>query len=309
MTKYLGIILFFGLVFIRPVGAQALDCGLSLDVDNIVFSWSGSSLVYTANLRVERTNNNNRCRNLRVGFSTGVAGNYTRNMISGTEVVAYNIYKDNSTNNPLKTLADAANNSERVTLRMRRNELVKSVTFEGRLTVPNLGRSVLPRGNYTDVITAEAKPKRNNSLSTTKNFQVSLNIPAEIDISLVTPGGTFDPTRTSYTMDFNVITLGDTRQVDLKVKSNAGYSLSLSSQNGSQLKHVGQNFNIPYQMKVNGAVRQFSGASVPLVIGTGTGITPVTGVNFSLSMEMGNPANKLAGSYEDVITVIATSND
>lgn len=311
MKNYLHLIFLLIFFSIRPLSAQGTNanCGLSLNVDNIVFSWNGNNLVYTASLRLERTSSSLLCRLFFIGFSTGVAGNYNRNMISGSETVAYNIFRDNNTNNPLKSLNDASNNSERIFIFMRGSEFERTLTFEGRLPVPNSGRTVLPKGNFTDLITAEARPVINGTNSATKTFQVSLNIPAEIDISLVAPGGNFDPTKTSYTMDFNVITAGDTRQVDLKVKSNAGYSLSLSSQNGGQLKHVAENYNIPYQMKVNGGVRQFAGPTVPLIIGTGTGITPATGVNFSLSMEMGNPANKLAGSYEDVITVIATSND
>jgi spore coat protein U-like protein len=296
--------------WVKEARAQTLlDCGLSLSVDNIVFSWTGNSLVYTANLTLERTNTSNRCRKFEVGFSTGVSGNYNRTMVSGSEVVSYNIFQDNTSNVPLKTLADASGNSETISIKMKNNEFVKSTTFEGRLTVPNLGRTVLPKGNYTDLITATARPDRNNVVSTNRNFQVSLNIPAEIDISLVNSGGVFDPTKTSFTMDFNVISVGDTREVDLKVKSNAGYSLSLSSQHGGSIKHQTGNYTIPYQMKVNGGIRQFSGPGVPLVIGTGTGNTPASGVNFSISMEIGDPSNKLAGPYEDVITVTATSND
>lgn len=310
MKKVLTLISYLLLLMGNQAHAQALlDCGLNLSVDNIVFSWNGSTLIYTANITLERTNSDNQCRKFEVGFSTGVSGNYNRTMTSGSEVVAYNIYQDNTSNVPLKTLADATGNNESISIKMKNNEFVISTTFEGRLVVPNLGRTVLPKGNYTDLITATARPDRNNVVSTTKNFQVSLNIPAEIDISLVNSGGTFDPTKTSFTMDFNVISAGDTREVDLKVKSNAGYSLSLSSQHGGAIKHQSSNFSIPYQMKVNGGIRQFSGPSVPLVIGTGTGNTPAGGVNFSLSMEIGDPANKLAGPYEDVITVTATSND
>lgn len=310
MKTHAILFFYFFLLNVRPSVAQlVLDCGLNLSVDNIVFSWTGSSLVYTANITLERTNNVNQCRNFKVGFSTGVSGNYNRTLVSGSETVSYNLYQDNNSNNPLKTLADATGNKETIPLKMKKNEMIKSTTFEGRLPVPNLGRTVLPKGNYTDLITATAKPNRNNTASATKNFQVSLNIPAEIDISLVSSGGTFDPSKTSFTMDFNVITVGDTRQVDLKVKSNAGYSLSLSSQNGGQLKHLANNFTIPYQMKVNGMPRQFTTPGSPLVIGTGIGITPSNGVNYVLSMEIGSPANKLAGPYEDVITVTATSND
>lgn len=304
---FLGVAYLFSLA---TVAQPILDCGLSMTVDNILFSWNGSSLVYTANLSLTRSNNSNQCKNIRIGFSTGISGNYDRTMVSGGNTVSYNLYADNSTNTPLKSLADASGNSERLTVKFQNNELQKTVSFEGRLPVPNQGRLVLPKGNYSDIITATASPKGSNSLSADKNFQVSLNLPAEIDVSLVNSGGAFDPSKTNHTMDFNIITLGDSRQVDLKVKSNAGYTLSLSSQNGGSLKHLtSANFSIGYLLKVNGVGQSFSGAGIPLVIGTGVGITPTAGVNFTLNIEIGDPSNKLAGTYQDVITVTATSND
>lgn len=303
------VFLLISIFLINTSKAQpVLDCGLSLSVDNVTFSWNGSSQIFTGNITAERTNNSNNCRNMEIGFSTGVAGNYNRAMESGGTQVAYNLYKDNSTNNPLKTINDANNNSERIRFRFKNNVLTENLTFEARLPVPNLGRTNLPTGSYNDLITATIEPRRNNAVSSSVNFQVSLNLPPEIDISLVSPGGIFDPSQTNYTMNFNVISQGDSRQVDLKVKSNAGYSLSLSSQNGGALKHLTANYNIPYQLRVNGTPRSFSGAGVPLVIGTGTGNTPAQGVNFALSVEVGDPNNKLAGNYEDVITVTATSN-
>lgn len=291
------------------VSAQStLDCGLSLSVDNVTFTWDGNAQVFTGNISAARTNNINQCRNMVIGFSTGIAGNYSRVMESSANQVTYNLYKDNSTNNPLKTINDSNNNSERIRFRFKKNVLSENLTFEARLPVPNLGRTNIPTGSYSDLITATIEPRRNNVVSASTSFQVSLNLPPEIDISLVNPGGVFDPSQTNYTMNFNEISQGDSRQVDLKVRSNAGYSLSLSSQNGGSLKHLSENYNIPYQISVNGTPRSFSGPGAPLVLGTGSGNTPPQGVNFALSVEIGDPSNKLAGNYQDIITVTATSN-
>ncbi|MCR9203641.1 MAG: spore coat U domain-containing protein [Halobacteriovoraceae bacterium] len=284
------------------------SCGLGLSVDNVIFTWSGSSLVYTGNLTATRSSSSFFCGLNYVGFSTGVSGNYNRVMISGPNSVSYNLYENNTSSAPLKRINDAQNNQERIFVYFGFGEFSKTYTFEGRLPVPNLGRTNLPSGSYNDIITAQMRPIFGNLGSVTRNFQVSLNLPPEIDISLVSPGGVFDPSQTNYSMNFNVISQGDSRQVDLKVKSNAGYSLSLSSQNGGALKHLGENYTIPYQLKVNGTTKSFSGPGTPMVIGTGTGNTPAQGVNFALSVEVGDPSNKLAGNYEDVITVTATSN-
>lgn len=301
------VLMFFGL------NTWALtDCGLGLDINNISFPSAGTSQTFTANVTLTRTNTTGQCKNFNVGFSTGSSGNYMRRAYSGSKYVSYNLYKDNITNVSLKSLADNSNKNELIKIKFKKkSDISKSVTFEARLPVPNDGRSILAKGNYIDTIQATVESKNGQAQSVAKNFQVGLNILPEINISLASPSTPFDPTSTSYTLEFVPIVEGDSRQVDLKVRSNAGYTVSIESFNGGYLKHKENGtFTIPYQFTVeNGTPRSFGGANIPITLGSSSGVTPVDGVKFGLSFIIGSPAGKMAGEYEDTITVVATSTD
>lgn len=310
MNKKLISLILFWVFHFTAQAIPGFDCGFNIDVNNIVFNSIGSSVVYTANLNVSRTLRLGFCRTIYIGFDTGNAGNYNREMFnSSSDRLSYNLYKDNTSNVPLKALADASNSNEYVRLAFQGNQSTVSATIEGRLPIPNQGRTFLPEGRFVDLVNATVVGGLFNSDSDTTNFQIEVTNPIAVDISLVPPGSTFDPSATSYTLDYAEITQGESRRVDLRVKSNAGFTVSLESQGGGRMLHTSENDNIQYTLKVNNGVQSFSGPGVPLVIGTATGVTQTNGSLFELEFLTGSPAGKLAGQYQDVITIIATSNN
>lgn len=280
-------------------------------MNNINFSWNGNAQTFTADLTLGRTNTKGRCKSFDIGFSTGLAGNYNRRMFSGSNYITYNLYKDNLTGTPLKTLNDASNDSELVIVNFpKKADTVKTVTFEGRFPFPNDGRSFLAKANYLDTISVTVINKQGNSIALTSSFQVNLNIPPEVNVSLVDAGNPYDPSANNYTMDFAVLNQGAVKNVDLKVKSNAGYTLSARSTNGGALKHKTKSDLITYDFKVSGTTKTFPGPNGSIPLGSGVGVTPVNGVNFPVSITItGNPSSKIAGIYEDTIYITASSNE
>lgn len=302
-------ILFF--LFGKNTFAQT-DCGLSLDnVSNVTFNWDGNSQTFTGNITLRRTNTGGNCKNFEIGFSTGLAGNYARRATSlNSNYISYNLYKDNQANAPLKALDTNPNKGEFIAIKFKKKtDVVESVTFEARFLMPNDNRYFLSKGLYKDIVEIRVESKGGNVLSITKNIEISLDIPAEINISLISPGGTFDSGTKAYTLDFGTISAGDVRNVDLKVKSNAGYSLSIESLYNGALKNTLNSDKISYNLSVNGIPKTFNGPSVPLPLGSAPGVTPESGVNFGLGFVIGSPAGKSSGEYKDFITVTASSTD
>lgn len=286
------------------------DCRLNLRIRNLVFTWDGNTQVVTGDVRLRRRVYTTQCNFFRVGFSEGSAGNYNRRMFRNADYVAYNIYRNSTTNIELQSLDDYSSFDENLFFFFQNtSDRVIDIPIEARLPIPNDGRELLANRNYIDTITATATGVFTNTLTATDNFRVRVNIPPEIDISLVNPGGTFDENATSYLMNFGNLNQGDSQSVDLKVRSNAGYSVEITSQNGGSLKHTTESDLISYQLQVNGSNQSFPGPGSPLNIGSTSGVTPNEGVNFNLSFEIGNPANKTAGQYQDTITVTAISID
>jgi spore coat protein U-like protein len=303
------VILLFALFASAELFAQT-DCRLTLNVDDINFTWDGNSQVVTGNISLRRGRRNNQCRYFRVGFSQGLAGNYNRRMFKGSDYLEYNIFRNSTTNTQLKTIADYSSFDENIFIFFfQNNQSTINTTFEARLPVPNDGRTFLAKGSYLDNITATATGVFSSTLSETDTFSITVNIPPEIDISLVNPGGSFDKNATSYVMDFGNLDQGESQAVDLKVRSNAGYTVEITSTNGGSMKHLSQAQFVNYQLEVNGGNQSFPGPGAPLVLGTASGVTPENGVNFNLNFEIGDPTNKAAGQYQDTITVTATSID
>ena len=303
-------LLFLLIFFISLQTSAQVNCNLTLLVDDINFTWDGSSKVVTGNISLRRGNRRPSCRLFKIGFSQGLAGNYNRRMFNGSNYLEYNIYKNSSTNSELKAFADFSNNfNDHIYVFFPNNQSTVVTTFEARLPNPNDGRSFIKKGSYIDNITATATSIFGSSLSSSDNFNVSVFVPTEIDISLVNTGASFNKNATTYSMDFGTLEQGEIKSVDLKVRSNAGYNVELSSVNGGALKHLTVSDNINYQMKVNGNTQTFPGANSPLSIGSASGVTNEDGTNFTLSFQIGDPENKASGQYQDTITITATSID
>lgn len=291
--------------------AYAVNCHINLNIKNVTFNWTQNNQTIAVNGTVRKNSTSWECITIEIGFSTGQSGSYNREMQNNGDQLAYNIYRDNNTSTPLRTLNDAQNNQQKVIVHMGINEKSKVFSFIAKLPYPNNSRTFFTKGQYRDTITATADavlstgtPLRN------RNFQFRVNVPPQIDISMVNRGGGFDINDTSQTLNFGLLQENETLGFDMIVRSNAGYSISLSSTNNGQLKHVSQNYFVPYGLKVNGVTKDLSSSSsTPVEVANAPGLTPPSGVVQQVDVQIGSVDNKLHGQYSDFIVVTAMTTD
>ncbi len=307
MNKSFLALLFLSLFLITPAMGQGVNCSYSLTVDNTTLNWSGSNLVKSINIRVTRGNRNRRCDNARIGITKGFSGNYNRRVYSWFNGLEYNVYKNNSTSNQLKELADINTNTDYIDATFSSGQTSTTTSFEIRVPYPNLGRTTVPQGSFIDFLRAEIASTQSPNRIVSEGFMVLINSNSEIAVSLVNTGGSFDQSSTSFLMDFATLFQGDAKGMDLIVKTNTDYTISISSQNGGRLKHVSANYFVPYIFKLDGGTRSLSGGSFSF-----SGNAPGGSNNerrYSVEISIGSVANKLAGEYQDTITITATSNN
>lgn len=136
-------------------------------------------------------------------------------------------------------------------------------------------------------------------------------VESSVDLSLVKPGAPFDISDTTQRIDFGVLASGAQRAVDLVVRSNAGYAVSLQSLNRQAMVHAeapAVRDTVAYQLVLSGGgVDLSSGAPVQVLSGTGT--TPVAGIAFPIEFTVGEVSGReAAGTYSDIISVTVTAN-
>lgn len=97
-------------------------------------------------------------------------------------------------------------------------------------------------------------------------LSVSFTVPQVLDVAVLQPMGAFSPSTTSQTLSFGLLSAGATRSVDLMARTNAVWSLSLTSANGWALANTADGSTIGYGVSLAGSpVATKPGASLLLV--------------------------------------------
>jgi hypothetical protein len=137
----------------------------------------------------------------------------------------------------------------------------------------------------------------------TDTLIVSVTVPSLTDVSVVPTGGSFSVGSTSADLSFGTINAGATRGVDIRVRSNVRYSVSLVSANGSALANALDGSLIPYTLSADGmAVSLPKGiASVITLSAAPTyGNPSVSGIAVTINQFSDFPVE---GTYTDMVTV------
>jgi spore coat protein U-like protein len=159
-------------------------------------------------------------------------------------------------------------------------------------------------GTYTNI----------NSFEGYRDMNIFIVVSKFTSISLVDSGGSYDPTQTSKTLDFGELTTGEELSFDVRVASNAGYRLKISSANNGHLKRIGaieSTSQIDYTFYSNGTQIGLSNSSgSPVTIASGSGVTPAQGVRVPIRVVIGTvDSTKDPGTYQDYITLTTISTD
>jgi spore coat protein U-like protein len=170
-----------------------------------------------------------------------------------------------------------------------------------------------PSGSYTDNFRMRLYEGQLGSagwldLGGTANPSVSVTVPSIVRLSLVNPGGVFDPSDTDQRMDFGILQPGKTRQADLVVRANETFSVSLSSQHGGSLAITdpSETSTIPYQLTFDGTTVDLSGGTSVTVL-SGVGPTSLSGLRYLMEAEILSFDLPTEGTYRDNITITVSA--
>jgi len=134
-------------------------------------------------------------------------------------------------------------------------------------------------------------------------FTISVRVGAHYDVSIVPSGAVFSLSATSATMDFGVLKSNDARGMDILVKSNISFALSIGSVNGGAFVNASDGYRIPYSLSANGiAVLLTPGGSA--VVGDGARASYGIPARFAVVVTV-LPIEDMPteGAYSDLIMV------
>ncbi len=129
--------------------------------------------------------------------------------------------------------------------------------------------TLVPAGIYSGTFSVRLYRKafKNATTPLTKSVQVYMHVPIYTELSVVPTGEIFDSAAKSASMNFGEMVEGASLSLDVLAKSNASYSIAITSTKGGKLTQnpdTGQ--YVPYTLKFAGAALALrQGAAVPAV--------------------------------------------
>jgi spore coat protein U-like protein len=190
-------------------------------------------------------------------------------------------------------------------------------SFSGRETEKELSCVIvlpagqaLPPGRYTDALRVnlyKGTPEK-HELSDSKSLAISIPVEATTELSLGPAGAGFDAKSTFRALNFGQVVRGKALDVDLRVRSNAGYSITIESENGGHMKNVDMQEGsiLPYELRVGGKSIAIKAPHISKVKQKRQGDT--NGDRHPLQFSIGDTAGATAGTYRDNITITVTSD-
>lgn len=313
--KYFPYILIF--LFSFPVLSQDNQegndkCEINLSFNNATVAPGDTNQVIQQTFTISRgSKNDKKCTEYRLFFSKGLANDYQRKAYNSLQqFYNYNLHRNINMSGILKEYNDALNPSEYLEGQMLLQDTEYTNSFY--ISVPAISSQTNPRaGLYRDSVQISLYSIAENEqprfqLST--NYQVSVNIPVRVNISLVNEGDPFNVNSTSKVMDFGTLEAQEEMGADIVVDSNTPYSIRMSSLNNGKLKNGSDEIN--YSLRVgSGNVNLSNSSSSPVTVATGSSPTPVAGDRYNLRVKvLSLPQDPAAGVYQDSITITAIAN-
>lgn len=294
------------LSFILTSLLYAQDCNYNVNINSFAATLTTSPQVEAHTLTLSRPTNSStaNCQNFRVYAGKGGANNYDRKAFFGPHFVSYNIYSQVNLGNIVKDYPDAGPGEflEGSVVQPNVNE-----TIELYFSLPDI-KSIFstPAGVYTDVVPINIYRVRANGdieFQTARFVTISIQIPRHAELSLVPQNAPHDPQSTVYTMDFGTLQSHSEMAADLMIVGNVGFSVLMSSQNGSSLTN--NQDHVPYQIRVGqDSFFSLSPAGSTFQVAMRHTGTNLQGQRYPLRVRLGNvPSNLSTGTYQDVITI------
>lgn len=317
--KWLGWALAACLPLTLAAPAAQASCGLSLNASNVSISWNLNFA--TLAVAITLTKANAPACNFGIGISKGgAASEAARRVASGSNQLPYNIYQDSALTEMLEDYPDIQS-SQNVILGgfVAGTNLTQTIVYY--LTIPYAtatSPTLVPPGTYSDSYNIDAYEGTDYTTfvtpAATSTVNLTVTVPYLICMSLVNSGSAFDQSQTSRNINFGALYPGESTGFDLRVRTNAGFNITFSSQNNGYLKPSGSSTatGVPYLFYVNSALLNLASSSGSPVTGlSGNGQTGLQGLGYPINVVIGNfsGASVVAGTLQDQILVTATTTD
>lgn len=304
------------LFFYDPVLLCAANLGLSLSG----LSWDGSGsgsydpfdgTEYVQEVTFSVTHDSGDATDFFITFSKGGASDYNRRVTLVGDTLDYQIYDTATETHILKGINDAVSSNDVINgVILSEDTSPKQLKYYIAMSPQNIASP----GSYDDTFTVKVFEGLFGSTTTpdaTANITFTVSNPSTIQMSMVDSGQGFDEFDTAQSMDFDTLTQNEELGFDIRVRSNASYSLTMETDNQGVLKHqdVGVTDTISYTVKVDAIEKDLTGAQ-PVEVSTGSGQTTIDGdVHAILVNISGEVNNKVAGSYLDSISTTVTTTE
>ena len=317
--------LFACLLFLHSREAQALCVNLTFGNVPSLVTFVGSTGGYgvydpvehlqTASFQVRAEATGATCEYF-VTLSEGQSGNFNqRKMSLAAKTLNYNAYTNAGKSSIFKALPTATNSevirgSFQVVVGLTQTNTHQFFWTAKRQQIVASSATPYADGNLT-LSLYSGLPLLNPTLVATKTISFQARVESSVDLSLVESGRSFDIGVTTQLVDFGTLESGAQRGIDLVVRSNNGYSVTMQSENRQLLVHSrgpAIASTVGYNVTLNGGgIDLSSGGAVQIIAGSGT--TPATGKVFPIEFTIGAlSGDETAGKYSDIIFVEVTAN-
>jgi len=294
-------------------GASAAESQLRLEVDNI--DWHGGTRVaydvfdsgeyaQTVYFKVRLAGEP---VPFFVTFGSVAAAGSERRAAHGGDSLGYEIYDSVTRRTALRDLPSATA-SEVLSGAFGPGEDVKELSY----VVLVSPEQVRPSGFYTQPIKITVYQGTRDSYveKDAKTVVFSIRVDSVAEMSLGEPGSPFDAKAKGHRLDFGNLEKGKARGLDMRVRSNAGYHVTMESENGGVMKNIDPRHpaTIPYTLQINSAAVSL-GRTRQTVLSRSSRLTDRNGDRHELLVTIDEVGNPPAGTCQDNITVTVVSDN
>ena len=219
----------------------------------------------------------------------------------------YQIY-DSVTRRAVLRDLPAATDSEILHGAFGPGETIKAISYV--VLVPP--EQVRPSGIYSHPIKITVYQGTRDSYveKDAKTVVFSIRVDPVAEMSLGESGSPFDPTAKAHRLDFGGLAKGKAKGLDMRVRSNAGYHVTLESENGGLMKNIDPHHpaTIPYSLQVGGTAVNL-GRAAQTVLSRSNRLTDRNGDLHELLVTIGDVGSAPAGTYRDNLTLTTVSDN
>lgn len=291
----------FGLILLTETAGAACP-GMSLSNVNSYVSLNTNNFV-PLEVRVDKGSGS--CGNFFVVIDNGGASSYsTRSIQSNMQNYPIQFYKDAARNQIFKSEFEATASE------------VLLGTFAGGTTsfssiyyayIDTTSNQFIGAGNYNKNFLLKLYEGDFNDriLRDTKVVQFAFTQYKSIDVSLVSTGSPFSVTDTAQNIDFGKLSEGATSGFDIVLLYNAGYSVSVSSNNNGKMRHTKGKKFVPYSLSIDGTPVALTNSAT--IVKSASGISAPNGTRLPITIKIGSLIDTTPGTYTDTVMVDVTS--